>query len=136
MLPSPTRYLADRFVAVNIPVPPVASILRISSKEIYPALEAVFPLDVFEISYIPQAIRSFVHHFYPAYGFPLIDFVKELQRQSQGLPERSSEFAFSEKDFVESTAVAAATNGVKSGNDIDWGQAVAWLKGSERQSSS
>lgn len=131
ILPSPTRYLADRFVAVNIPVPPVATILRISCKELYPALEAVFPLDVFEISYIPQAIRSFVHHFYPAYGFPLADYVTELQRQSQGLPERSSEFAFSEEDFGELSAVTVAPNGAKTENEsaggIDWSQAVAWL---------
>jgi len=135
ILPSPTRYLADRFVAVNIPVPPVATILRISCKELYPALEAVFPLDVFEISYIPQAIRSVVHHFYPAYGFPLVDYVKELQRQSQGLPERNSEFAFSEDDFVELSAVAVAPNGAKTENEsaggIDWGQAVAWLTKNE-----
>ena len=140
MLPSPTRYLADRFVAVNIPVPPVATVLRISSKEVYPALGAVFPLDVFEISYIPQAIRSFVHHFYPAYGFPLVDYVKELQRQSQGLPERKSEFAFTEKDFGELNAASEKVNGSKLDNEespggIDWGLAVAWLTRNEPQSS-
>ena len=139
MLPSPTRYLADRFVAVNIPVPPVATVLRISSKEVYPALKAVFPLDVFEISYIPQAIRSFVHHFYPAYGFPLVDYVKELERQSLGLPERKSEFAFSEKDFGDLNAVSEMENGAKTDSEspggIDWGLAVAWLTRNEAQSS-
>jgi Lipase (class 3) len=90
MLPDPTRYLADRFLAVNIAVPPVATILRISPSELYRALETVFPLDVFEVSYIPQAIRSFVHHFYPAYGLPIMDYVKELQRQSHDFPERNS----------------------------------------------
>lgn len=122
LLPEPARYLADRFVAANIPVPPVETVLRISSKELYPALVTVFPLDVFEISYIPQAIRSFVHHFYPAYGFPLLDYVKELQRQSRGLPERSSEFAFSEEDVAMATEVAGG---------IDWSKAKQWLIRSE-----
>jgi hypothetical protein len=40
----------------------------------HPALNEVFSLDTFSISIIPVAIRSFVHHFYPAYGFPLVEF--------------------------------------------------------------
>jgi Lipase (class 3) len=79
LIPEPTRYLADRFVGVNVQVPPVATLLRISSSELLPALQLVFPLDVFEISFVPQAIRSFVHHFYPAYGFPLVDYAKRLE---------------------------------------------------------
>jgi hypothetical protein len=78
LVPEPTRYLADRFVGVNVQVPPVSSLVRISSRELLPALKLVFPLDVFEISFVPQAIRSFVHHFYPAYGFPLVDYVKRF----------------------------------------------------------
>jgi hypothetical protein len=45
------------------------------------ALTKAFPLDVFEISYVPQAIRSFVHHFYPAYSAPMVDYVKRLGRE-------------------------------------------------------
>jgi len=81
MVPEPARYLADRFVAVNIPVPPVEAIVRISSEELLPALNATFPLDEFEISFIPQTIRSFVHHFYPAYGFPMTEYVKRLEKR-------------------------------------------------------
>ena len=137
LLSSPTRYLADVFVAVNIPVPPVETILRLSNKELYPALVSAFPLDVYEISLIPQAIRSFTHHFYPAYGFPLVDYVKELKRRSRGLPERPSEFAFSEEELgMLSTTVAAngATPpkpGSESTGGIDLGKAVGWLIRSE-----
>jgi hypothetical protein len=139
LLADPTRYLADRFVAVNIPVPPVETVLRIShARELYPALVSVFPLDVFEISFIPQAIRSIVHHFYPAYGFPLVDYVKELQRQSSGLPERRGEFAFSKEEVEELNPVIA--NGAtplpdEQGGGIDWGKATQWLIGKEDKSS-
>jgi hypothetical protein len=128
LLPEPTRYLADRFVANNIPVPPVETVLKISSRELYPALRTAFPLDEFEISFIPQAIRSFVHHFYPAYGFPLVDYVKELQ--SRGLPEQPSEYAFSEEDLNEMMPVIA-TGATPSASEvevgIDWAKATQWL---------
>jgi hypothetical protein len=81
LLPEPTRYLADRFAAVNIPVPPVESVVRLSSEELQAVLTTIFPLDVFEISFVPQAIRSFVHHFYPAYWYPLADYVKTIKLQ-------------------------------------------------------
>jgi hypothetical protein len=137
MLPDPTRYLADRFVAVTIPVPPVATILRISSRELYPALLTAFPLDEFQISFIPQTIRSFVHHFYPAYGFPLVDYVKELQRRSKGLPERTDEYAFGD-EIVEELVVAPNRNSeeslsTRSASSTDptsidyWSKATAWL---------
>lgn len=134
LLPEPTRYLADRFLAVNIPVPPVETVLRISSKELYPALASAFPLDVFQVSFVPQAVRSFVHHFYPAYSFPLVDYVKELQRQSVGLPERPTEFALSEEEAM--VVVAANNNGggtttTAPDGGIDWRKAKQWLIRSE-----
>lgn len=83
LLPDSVRYLSDRFVAANINVPPVEHILRISSKELLPALARNFPLDTFRISFVPTAIRAFIHHFYPAYGFPIVDFAnKKLKRQA------------------------------------------------------
>lgn len=83
-MPDPTRYLADRFLAVNIPVPAIETIVRLSPNEMLPALESIFLLDTFEISYIPQTLRSFVHHFYPAYDNPLLDYVKRLERRAIG----------------------------------------------------
>jgi hypothetical protein len=83
LLPEATRYLTDRFLTVSIAVPPVRSILRLSPNDIYPSLVKAFPLDVFEISYVPQAIRSFVHHFYPAYGFPFVEYVRLLEDRAQ-----------------------------------------------------
>ena len=90
LLPDATRYLTDRFLTVSIAVPPVRSVLRVCPTEIYPALVAAFPLDVFEISYVPQAIRSFVHHFYPAYGFPLIEYVRLLEERAEPLLVRDN----------------------------------------------
>jgi len=43
-------------------------VLRVSSDELYGALEHAFPLDTFQVSLVPTAIRSFVHHFFPAYS--------------------------------------------------------------------
>ena len=81
LVPEPTRYLADRFVAVNIPVPPTEALVQLNADELLPALEKVFPLDEFEISFVPTAVRSFVHHFYPAYGSPFADYVKFLKKR-------------------------------------------------------
>ena len=78
LLPEPTRYLTDRFITVDIAVPPVQTILQLSSRDLLPALTKAFPLDTFEISYVPQAIRSFVHHFFPAYSASLVDYRKRL----------------------------------------------------------
>jgi hypothetical protein len=37
------------------------------------------------LRYIPQAIRSFVHHFYSAaYGFPFVSYVQSLEIRSKG----------------------------------------------------
>lgn len=56
-LPDAQRYLTDRFVSANIGVPPIDNVIRLSSNELLPALNAVFPLDTFQISLIPQAVR-------------------------------------------------------------------------------
>ena len=81
-LPEPKRHTTESSMlasVVDIGVPPVQTIVRLSSHDLYPALTNVFPLDVFEISNVPQAIRSFVHHFYPAYVASLADFMKRLR---------------------------------------------------------
>jgi hypothetical protein len=126
LLPEPTRYLGDRFVSVNVAVPQVETVLRLSPAELLPALEKVFPLDVFEISFVPQAIRSFVHHFFPAYGLPFVSYVKNLEREKRGLPTKSLE-------EEESTSVQA-NGGVVTSQDPEssWGLAAQWLKREER----
>jgi hypothetical protein len=70
LLPEPLRYLNDRFVSTNIGVPPTEAIVRISSEELLPALNNTFPLDVFQISLIPQAVRRYV----PNYGLQYIQY--------------------------------------------------------------
>jgi hypothetical protein len=102
LVPEPTRYLADRFVAVNIQVPPIEAILRISATELMPALAVVFPLDEFEISFVPQAIRSFVHHFYPAYGDPVVEYVaKRLEKEAKRASSKSQFDGLDETKAVE-----------------------------------
>lgn len=83
LLPEPTRYLADRFVAIDVLVPSIESVLQLDRSELYAILETIFPLDVFEISFVPQAIRSFIHHFYPAYWNPIVDHSNRLQQLSK-----------------------------------------------------
>jgi hypothetical protein len=83
LLPEAKRYLTDRFLTVSIAVPPVRALLRISPHEVFPALNTAFPLDVFEVSYVPQAIRGFVHHFFPAYAFPLVEYVRLLENRAE-----------------------------------------------------
>jgi hypothetical protein len=145
LVPEPTRYLADRFVGVNVQVPPVSSLVRISSRELLPALQLVFPLDVFEISFVPQAIRSFVHHFYPAYGFPLMDYVKRFDSPSaaakradaSGLPLPPSSKASLADLTVNGDAsatvedVLGATPDSRSDIMAELGRAAQWLQGKE-----
>ena len=57
LLPEPLRYLNDRFISVNVGVPPTEAIVRISPEELLPALDSTFPLDVFQVSLVPQAVR-------------------------------------------------------------------------------
>jgi hypothetical protein len=82
ILPEPVRYLTDRFVNVNVNVPPADEIVRVAPNELYKALETIFPLDVFELSYVTSAIRGFLHHFYPAYDAPLVDYAQKVSKQS------------------------------------------------------
>ena len=81
ILPEKTRYLTDRLVSVNIAVPPIDAIAQIRSKELFPLLEQAFPLDEFSISYISVAVRSFIHHFHPAYGVAMEDFAFSPKRE-------------------------------------------------------
>lgn len=57
LLPEPLRYLNDRFISVNVGVPPVDAIVRISPEDLLPALDQTFPLDTFQVSLVPQAVR-------------------------------------------------------------------------------
>ena len=66
-MPDVGRYLTDRLVSVNVATYPIDDVLRVSPRDLYSALEKAFPLDVFTISLVPTAIRSFIHHFFPAY---------------------------------------------------------------------
>ena len=83
LLPEPLRYLNDRFISVNVGVPPVDAVVRIAPEDLLPALDQTFPLDTFQVSLVPQAVRSFLHHFFPAYDEAAVDYSKKLKRGKQ-----------------------------------------------------
>lgn len=60
-------------------MPEIDNIVQISSREILPALDEVFLLTTFSISYVSVAIRSFVHHFHPAYGPVMNDYADKIR---------------------------------------------------------
>ena len=80
LLPEPIRYLTDRLVSANIAIPPVDTVVRISSEELLPGLERTYPLDVFSISFVPVALRSFIHHFFPAYVDAFVDYAAQDEK--------------------------------------------------------
>ena len=85
LLPDPGRYLTDRLLSVNVAAYEVEEVVRISTDDLFDALKETFPLDVFQISFVPAALRSFIHHFYPAYAPPLAKYVeKETERRQIG----------------------------------------------------
>ena len=83
LMPSRARFLSDRIMTVNVNAYPVDEVLRVSSTELYSALEETFPLDVFSISLLPTAIRSFVHHFSPAYMDGFGHYVKKKENRNK-----------------------------------------------------
>jgi len=139
LLPDRTRYLSDRLVSVNVAVPPIETVLRVSSKELLPALKETFPLDVFSISFVPQAIRSFVHHFYPAYFTPVVMHASKKQVQKTEQPLTTVLMDQQPSNGNSQTASRTTANGSKepvsndgtgSNNNIDWaGVATQWILG-------
>jgi hypothetical protein len=73
--------VTDRLVSVNTQVPEIETIMQISSSEVLPALNDVFALDTFTISYVSVAVRSFIHHFYPAYCGPVVDYAEKITEE-------------------------------------------------------
>lgn len=121
ILPEPVRYLTDRFVNVNVNVPPVDEIVRLSSAELYETLETIFPLDVFELSYLTSGIRGFIHHFYPAYDAPLVEYAQKVSQESK-VQTRQEERVQS----IEANSIATDEEG--GSKRPSWGQAEQWLK--------
>jgi len=81
LLPGSSRYELDMaFLSpLNVAVPSVDGILRISSCEVLPALEKAFPLTGLDVGLLGTT-RSFVHHIAEAYASPLRSFT-ELRNQ-------------------------------------------------------
>ena len=118
ILPEPVRYLTDRFVNVNVNVPETDEIVRLSNKELYDALDTIFPLDVFELSFLTSGIRGFLHHFYPAYDAPLVDYAQKVGRKRKA------------RNMQEERLGRIETPDPNSALDKDsaWGEAERWLR--------
>eukprot|EP00592_Proboscia_alata_P003476 CAMPEP_0194371006 /NCGR_PEP_ID=MMETSP0174-20130528/19345_1 /TAXON_ID=216777 /ORGANISM="Proboscia alata, Strain PI-D3" /LENGTH=760 /DNA_ID=CAMNT_0039148785 /DNA_START=285 /DNA_END=2567 /DNA_ORIENTATION=- len=87
LLPEPVRFITDRIIASNTNVPPIETIIQIPSDQLLSALDFAFPIDAFTISLFPAAIRSFIHHFHPAYGFPIVEFSRgDMDESSSSVP--------------------------------------------------
>ena len=108
-------------MSVNVNVPVVDELVRLSSDDLYEALETIFPLDVFELSMLTNGIRGFIHHFYPAYDAPLVQYAQEVSRESN-VQTRQEERVQS----IEATSIA--TNEEEGSKRSSWGQAEQWLK--------
>jgi hypothetical protein len=129
LVPEPSRYLADRFVSVNIAVPPVEAVLRIAPRELLPALRAAFPMGVFELSFVPQAIRGFVHHFYPAYDIPMVELVRRWQSKGKPLTKGDKPPEPADRSAHE-LALQPTKNGAKIGM-LGWGFPDPLRRGSD-----
>ena len=90
LMPEIGRYLTDRLVTVNVNAYPVDEVLRVSSDELYDALEEAFPLDVFSISLVPTAIRSFIHHFFPAYTEGFEAFISKEEKKNKSKRKKTT----------------------------------------------
>merc|ERR1712151_593800 len=77
LLPEPTRYITDRLISIDISVPPLDTVLTVplNGRKFLYFLNQFFPLTTWGVSTVPVALRSFIHHFYPAYNSTLNDFV-------------------------------------------------------------
>jgi len=69
------RYLADRLFALVVDVPETVLLVRCAAADLPEALDHAFQLEEFSISLAPAGLRSFIHHFHPAYSAPLEELV-------------------------------------------------------------
>ena len=69
------RYLADRLFALVVDFPDEVLLVRCSASDLPEALDHAFKLEEFSISLAPAGLRSFIHHFHPAYSAPLEELV-------------------------------------------------------------
>ena len=65
------RYLADRLFALVVDFPDEVLLVRCAASDLPDALDHAFQLEEFSISLAPAGLRSFIHHFHPAYSAPL-----------------------------------------------------------------
>jgi len=80
--PQATRYLADKVFALVVDVPEPYALVRVPPAALPRALDGAFKLEEFSISLVPAALRSFVHHFHPAYSEPLTALAREAEAEA------------------------------------------------------
>ena len=105
LLPDPGRYLSDRLLSVNVAAYEVEEVVRISTNDLFGALKELFPLDVFQISFVPAALRGFIHHFYPAYAPPFAKYVEKemIRRQRTETLNKMGTMSIMMKDEIEAS---------------------------------
>ena len=129
------RFLSDRIFAVDINAYPVDDILRVSSRDLYGALDDAFPLDDLSISVLPTAIRSFIHHFSPAYVNGFDSYVrkeekKEIQKSSKNNREMKAVNTFN--DYLVHNEMESASSLISRTFGIDLADyATTWVLGGE-----
>ena len=74
-------YLADKVFALVVDVPEAYCLVRLPPAALPRALDGAFKLEEFSISLVPAALRSFVHHFHPAYSEPLTALEAEAEAE-------------------------------------------------------
>ena len=71
---------------------------------------------------------SFVHHFYPAYGFPLVEYVRLLETRAEPLLVRDNLASISGWEEEELRQDEAAGAAAESKSKNGWGLAGQWLQ--------
>jgi len=131
LMPDQGRYLTDRLLSVNVNAFPVDEVLRVSSAELYEALEEAFPLDVFSISLVPTAIRSFIHHFFPAYSEGFEAYMAKEDKKDVDRDDGSEiEGGTEQKNIVDREIEAVTSIQTKKSATIEFAdQAARWVSG-------
>jgi len=118
ILPDADRYVADRLVNLFLDVPMPAALIEVPEQQDAASfLAKYFPLDEFSISLVPAAIRSFVHHFHPAYSAPLLTLrnmtastLTALNDQQQEAQQALSQGNIPSASLTKTPTVSAADN--------------------------
>ena len=136
LMPETSRYLMDRLVSVNLAVPETEVVVKLPPSQLFGALDYAFPLDTFGISMVPAALRSFIHHFHPAYTMSIDVFTQTkplISSKDYLLSEEEESKIRSYLDEDKKITEMPTSNGARGKNknaNMDWaGAAASWVLG-------